>query len=61
MKTFRIFFMVSIPIVACWLDFVGISQTFAATAPNLGVAASYAAFGKAGVTNDSQAGTTHVW
>lgn len=34
---------------------------FAATAPTLGAAASYAAFGKAGVTNNSNVGTTHVW
>ena len=33
----------------------------AATAPDLGVAAGYSVFGKAGVTNDSSVGTTHLW
>lgn len=33
----------------------------AATAPDLGTAASYAVFGKAGVTNNSNVGTTHIW
>ena len=37
------------------------SSAHAATAPNLGVAEGYAVFGKAGVTNDSAAGTTHIW
>jgi hypothetical protein len=33
----------------------------AVTAPSLGVADGYAAFGKQGVTNDSNVGTTHLW
>lgn len=33
----------------------------AASAPALGAAANYSAFGKAGVTNNSNVGTTHVW
>ncbi len=33
----------------------------AATAPDLGIASSYAIFGKSGVTNDSVVGTTHIW
>lgn len=36
------------------------SVALAATAPDLGVADSYAVFGKAGVTNDT-GGTTHIW
>ncbi|HET7098821.1 MAG TPA: ice-binding family protein [Patescibacteria group bacterium] len=37
------------------------SSVNAATAPNLGTAGSYSAFGKAGVTNNSAVGTTHLW
>jgi len=37
-----------------------VSPAFAATAPDLGTADSYAVFGKAGVTNDT-GGTTHIW
>ncbi len=33
----------------------------AATAPNLGTAAPFSAWGKAGVTNNSNVGTTHHW
>lgn len=36
-------------------------SVFAATAPSLGAAETYAVFGKAGVTNDSDVGTTHIW
>jgi uncharacterized repeat protein (TIGR01451 family) len=39
----------------------GVSVAQAATAPTLGAAESYAVFGKAGVTNDSAVGTTHIW
>ena len=38
-----------------------VSVAHAATAPNLGAASTYAIFGKAGVTNDSDVGTTHIW
>ncbi len=39
----------------------GLPIAHAATAPTLGVASTYAVFGKAGVTNDSAVGTTHIW
>lgn len=37
------------------------SFAFAASAPNLGIAAPFAVFGKAAVTNNSDVGTTHIW
>jgi uncharacterized repeat protein (TIGR01451 family) len=43
------------------LSLMGPLPVSAAEAPSLGVAESYAVFGKAGVTNDSSAGTTHIW
>jgi len=51
-----------IALVAAFLfSFVGPVTVQAATAPDLGAAESYAVFGKAGVTNDSAVGTTHIW
>ena len=47
--------------VAFLFGLIGPMPVFAATAPSLGAAESYAAFGKAGVTNDSNVGTTHLW
>lgn len=43
------------------LGLMGPLPASAATAPSLGVAEDYAVFGKAGVTNDSDVGTTHIW
>lgn len=40
---------------------VGPFVALAASAPDLGTSSSYAIFGKAGVTNDSNVGTTHIW
>lgn len=39
----------------------GSISVFAATAPSLGVAANYGAWGKAGVTNNLPVTTTHIW
>ena len=49
-----------LPIVLVSLFFICASKIYAATAPDLGAADSYAIFGKAGVTNDA-GGTTHIW
>jgi len=43
------------------LGLVAPSAVFAATAPNLGTAAPFSAWGKTGVTNNSNVGTTHHW
>jgi len=43
------------------LSLMGPVPVFAATAPSLGLAESYAVFGKAGVTNNSNVGTTNIW
>ncbi|HLD21032.1 MAG TPA: ice-binding family protein [Patescibacteria group bacterium] len=43
------------------LSLIGPVPVSAATAPSLGLAESYAVFGKAGVTNDSAVGTTNIW
>jgi hypothetical protein len=48
-------------ILAIPMAISGVSVAHAATAPTLGAAETYAVFGKAGVTNDSAAGTTHIW
>lgn len=55
------FYKVSVAISVIAFGLTGSISVFAATAPTLGVAASYAVFGKAGVTNDSNVGTTHIW
>lgn len=60
MKIFRKVSMMAILAIALSVSLSGPITTFAATAPNLGAAASYAVFGKAGVTNDGSA-TTHLW
>ncbi|MBI2473063.1 DUF3494 domain-containing protein [Candidatus Uhrbacteria bacterium] len=43
------------------LSLMGPMPVSAATAPSLGLAETYAVFGKAGVTNDSAVGTTNIW
>lgn len=44
------------------LGLVAPTAALATTAPNLGTnATGYSVFGNAGVTNNSEAGTTHVW
>lgn len=53
-------FIVLLLIVLLQFVFVPVSKARAATAPDLGVANSYAVFGKTGVTNDT-GGTTHIW
>jgi len=40
---------------------IGPIMVLAASAPDLGTSSSYAVFGKAGVTNNSNVGTTHIW
>lgn len=61
MKIFHKVSMMAILAIALSVSLSGPITTFAAvTAPNLGAAASYAVFGKAGVTNDGSA-TTHIW
>jgi hypothetical protein len=61
MKIFNKVSVVSISVVTIALSLIGANSTLAATAPNLGAAESYAVFGKAGVTNNSAVGTTHIW
>jgi len=61
MKKFNIVSAMAVSAVALTLSLTGFSFAQAATAPNLGAAESYAVFGKAGVTNNSAVGTTHVW
>jgi len=56
----KIEFIKLLPIILVSLFFISASKVFAATAPDLGAADSYAVFGKAGVTNDA-GGTTHIW
>lgn len=53
-------FVVLMTVLALQFVFVPVQSVYAATAPSLGVADSYAIWGKAGVTNDV-AGTTHIW
>lgn len=61
MKTLHNVSVKTLTVIAFLFGLTGPLTTFAATAPTLGAAASYAAFGKAGVTNDSNVGTTHIW
>lgn len=61
MKTLRTASVMTLSVIALTLSLTGSITAFAATAPTLGAAASYAVFGKAGVTNDSNVGTTHIW
>lgn len=61
MKTLRTISVMTLSVIALILGLSGPITTFAATAPTLGAAASYAVFGKAGVTNDSNVGVTHIW
>lgn len=57
MKKFNKFSVITVLAVA--IGFINSNTTFAATAPDLGVADDYAVFGKAGVTNSGA--PTHVW
>jgi hypothetical protein len=61
MKKFKKVSAAAVSAVAIVLSLVGVDTALAATAPNLGAAESYAVFGKAGVTNNSAVGTTHIW
>jgi len=56
----KIEFIKLLPIILIGFILFPVSKVFAATAPNLGTADSYAVFGKTGVTNDA-GGTTHIW
>lgn len=60
MKTFKKISLVLLAL-AFVLGLTGPIVASAADAPNLGTSSSYAVFGKAGVTNDSIVGTTHIW
>lgn len=61
MKSINRNFIVAAVAVSLALGFALPFAARAATAPDLGVAAGYGVFGKAGVTNDSNVGTTHIW
>jgi len=56
----KIKFIKLLPIILMGFILFPVSKVFAATAPDLGAADSYAVFGKSGVTNDA-GGTTHIW
>ena len=61
MKIFsKVKFLAILPIILMGFLLFPVSKAFAATAPDLGAADSYAVFGKSGVTNDA-GGTTHIW
>jgi len=62
MKFFYLRFIAGTAVLSFVLGFMGgVVPVIAATAPSLGLAESYAVFGKAGATNNSAVGTTHIW